>query len=506
MDLGSMFEFAVGRHPFGVALVEGGHSYTFLALNQEVNRVASSLRKLGIGRRDRVMVLLKNRRQTVCLFWAIQKLGAIFTPVNYHMSIQDIQHCVYDVEPKVIVFEAVAEAAVRKLRLEETPIFISLEPDDGDISYDELVHSGEDTFDAVPVDDDEIAIMLYTSGTSGVPKGVPRSHKNEYASTLAHIIQNHYDPFDSTLGIMPLYHTMGVHSLLAMTFLNAKFVVAQDVRDESVPEILCREKITCLYMIPTMYRDLLANHRIENYDLSHLQKIAYAGAPMPEALVSDCFRALHPQRFVNHYGSTEIHTLTTCAYLHRKPGSAGKPGINQWIRLMSLDPDATVNDGVKRGEVGQVIAHLGSAEAFKGYWNRPEVTRQVIQDDWYLTGDLGVFDDEGDLFVVGRVDEMVISGLERVSPAKVEEVLSGHPDVLEVAVVGEQDEHLGQIVVAYVVPRCEQLSPLELDRYCKQSGRLSTFERPRKHVFVEHLPRSATGKVMRRALLSTREK
>ncbi|MCL6632517.1 MAG: acyl--CoA ligase, partial [Alicyclobacillus herbarius] len=389
MDLGRMFEFAVGRHPSGIALVEAGYAITFLALHQEVNRLASSLQKLGIGRRDRVMVLLKNRRQTVCLFWAIQKLGAIFIPVNYHMSVEDIQHCVYDAEPKVIVFEPATHAAIRKLKLEEKPIFIGLAPDDGDISYDELVHNGSDTFAAVPVADDDIAIMLYTSGTSDVPKGVPRSHKNEYAATLAHIIQNHYDPFDSMLGVMPLYHTMGVHSLLAMTFLNAKFVVVQDLGDESVVETLAREKITCLYMMPTMYRELLHERRIEDFDLSQLQKIGYAGAPMPESLIADCFRVFRPRLFVNHYGSTEIHTFTTCAYLDRKPGCAGKPGINQFIRLMPLHQNATVNDQVQCGEVGQVMAHMGSAEAFKGLGITGEIVGKEFQGD--RAAEFGVF-------------------------------------------------------------------------------------------------------------------
>jgi 2-furoate---CoA ligase len=499
MDLARMFEFAVGRCPHGVALVEGEREFTFVDLNQEVNRLANSLRKLGIGRKDRVMVLLKNRRQTVCSFWAIQKLGAIFTPVNYHMSVKDIQHCIYDIEPKAIFFESSTRASIGKLKLDDRPILISLDQNDGDITYDELIRNGRDDFEPAIVDDSDIAMILYTSGTSGVPKGVPRSHKNEYSSTLAHIIHNHYDTCDSMLGVMPLYHTMGVHSLVAMALLNAKYVVIQDFDPELILQALTREKITCLYMMPTMYHELVRHRRIEDYDLSSLKKIGYAGAPMSDALTEDCFRTLKPQLFVNHYGSTEIHTYTTCSYLDKKPGCAGKPGINQLLRLVALNSDS-VEAEVERGQVGQVVAHINSAEAFKGYWNRPEVTRDVIKGDWYLTGDLGVLDEDGDLYVVGRVDEMVISGLQHVSPSKVEAILCTHPKILEAAVVGEKDERWGQIVSAYVVSRDDTLTPQELDRYCKLNGNLSNFERPRKYVFLKNLPKTPNGKILRKEL------
>lgn len=501
MDLGTLFEFAARRCPGHVALVEGDKQYTFSALNQEVNRLATSLLRLGVGRRDRVMVLLKNRIETVCIFWAVQKLGAIFTPVNYRMSAKDMYYCIGDVEPKVIFYEKLSGDLVFRSRIKIMPLLISVDNEDGDVMYSELISRGSCNFEMNPHADEDIAIMLYTSGTTGDPKGVPRSHKNEYASSVAHIIQNGYQRHESMFGAMPLHHTMGMRSLITMCILNGKYVITPDFDAAVVLDLLSKERITCLYMIPTMYHQLLkSKHQVDTMDMSSLRKMGYAGSPMSEALIQECRHFFHPDLFVNHYGSTEVYTFTTCSNPQEKPGCAGKPGINQNIRLVAPGINSAPDDVVHPGDIGEVIVHASSDEAFKGYWNRPDLTRQVIRDGWYFTGDLGYLDDDGDLFIVGRVDDMVISGGEHVSPFEVEKALCTSPQVEEVAVIGEQDEHLGQIVVAYVVPASKTLSIQELDSFCKSHTELPAYARPRKYVFIDQLPKGPTGKVLRRAL------
>ncbi|EST53430.1 4-chlorobenzoate--CoA ligase [Brevibacillus panacihumi W25] len=504
MNLGTVFECAISRYPDRVALVENEVRYTFAQLNEEVNRLATSLMKLGVARRDRVMVLLKNRREAVCVFWATQKLGAIFTPINMRLSPEDTQYCISDSEPKAVIFESSSRRAVMSAKFSDRPVFIGVDHGEGDVSYDELVQRGTSSFESAVFDEEEIALMLYTSGTTGFPKGVPRSHKNEYASTIAHIIQNAYEPFENTLGAMPLYHTMGIHSLLSMCMLNGKYVIPVQSDPVSMLSLLEKEKITCLYMIPRLYHELLENGNKADYDLSALQKIGYAGAPMSEALTQKCFSFFKPKHFVNHYGSTEIYTFTTCSALDKKPGCAGKPGFHQRMRLIVPDPSggATPQDVVPSGQIGEIIIHAGSDEAFKGYWNRPDATRKAIRHDWYYTGDLGVLDDEGDLYIVGRIDEMLISGGENISPVEIEEVLSSHPKVAEAVVIGEEDDRWGQIVVACIVPQEPDagLTVQELDQYCKQHAKLSNSKRPRKYLFVDELPRNASGKILRREL------
>ncbi|MDQ0246266.1 2-furoate---CoA ligase [Bacillus fengqiuensis] len=503
MNLDTLLDFAVERYPNHIALVQDQKSYTYVQLQKEVEKVAASLQRLGIQKQERVAVILKNRIENVMVYWALQKLGAIYTPLNHRLSTKEVEYCVNDAEAKAVVYELASQRAVLGANFTEKPILIGVEDNDGvDISYPELVDRSPGSYEKPSLDENDISIMLYTSGTTGRPKGVPRTHRNEYASAMAHIVQNQYQLWESTLGVMPLYHTMGVRSMLSMAFLNGKFALLPDFDSGDALEIVHREKISSLYLIPTLYHDMLTHPDFHNYDLSSLEKIGYAGAAMTTALVNQCVELLKPKVFVNHYGSTEVYTFTICPDVSKKPGSAGKPGLHQNIRVVKADPDgnSTADDIVGKEEVGEIIANLDSIEAFKGYWNRPDATSKAIRDGWYFTGDIGLIDEDGDLFVVGRVDDMIISGGENIHPLEVEDCLTQHPKVLEATVIGEQDDRWGQIVSAYIVSKGEAVTAQELDEFCKNYPNMSNFKRPRKYTFVKEIPKSPVGKILRRKL------
>ncbi|MFJ8268281.1 class I adenylate-forming enzyme family protein [Peribacillus asahii] len=502
LNLYKMFLFAAERLPDQQALVQGDRRYTYFQLEKEINRVASALHKLGLKPHDRVVVMLKNRIETVVVFWAIQRLGAVFTPVNLRLSADDILYCVNDLEAKFIVFEEAAKHLLMKQKFNERPLFISLEEGIGDIHYGELLTSGTAEAPIPPVSDDDLAGILYTSATSGKPKGVPRTHKNEYSSTMAHIIQCGYRMHDRTLGIPALSHTIGLRSLLAMTLLNGVYVPLRDFDSEKALRVIAKEKISCLFLTPTLYHDLVFHPMAESTDFSEIHSIVYSAAPMPEEVIQRCEELMRPHYFVNHYGSTEIFTFASFPDVRKKQGCAGKPGINQRIRLMELDREGkgtrTLVTG--RGEMGEILVDMSSAEAFKGYWNRPDATRKAIKEGWYLTGDVGFIDDDGDLHVVGRVDDMILSGGENIYPQEVEKVLSEHPDVREAAVIGEDDKRWGQSVTAFIVPRGAKLTPQALDQFCKSHKQLPGYKRPRKYVFISEVPRNSAGKILRREL------
>lgn len=503
MNLLTLFEFAVERHPNRLAVVEGDRRYTYRQYHNEVEKVAASLQKIGIKQHDRVMILLKNRLENTVIYWALQKIGAIYTPINFRLSVKEVEYCVNDAEAAAVVYESVSQESVLKANLHQKPILIGFgEVEGADIYYDELVERSPGSLEKPTIDDNDIALMLYTSGTTGKPKGVPRTHKNEYSAALAHIIQNQYQDGESTLGTMPLYHTMGMRSLLSIMFLNGKYVILPDFDAKEALELIEREEITCLYLVPTLYHDMLNHAEFHHFDLSKLKKIGYAGASMTTALTEKCIEMLKPEVFVNHFGSTEIYTFTINHNVKEKPGCAGKPGFHQSIRIVKADPDgnATPEDVVEKGELGEIIVNIESPESFKGYWNRPDATKKAIRDGWYFTGDLGKLDEDGDLYVVGRVDDMIISGGENIHPLEVEDVLAKHPKVHEVAVIGEEDERWGQVVSAYVVPKDPSLTIQELDDYCKNNTKLSNFKRPRKYVFIQEVPKSAVGKILRRKL------
>jgi 2-furoate---CoA ligase len=223
---------------------------------------------------------------------------------------------------------------------------------------------------------------------------------------------------------------------------------------------------------------------------------------MTGVLVERCVEAFAPEAFVNHYGSTEIYTFTIHGDQRAKPGCAGRAALNARIRLVEPLPGASPEAEVAPGEVGQVACSLSSDEAFAGYWHRPDADERQIRDGWYFPGDLGQLDADGDLYLVGRIDDMIVSGGENVHPLEIEEWLVRYPGVEEAAVVGEPDERLGQRVVAYVVGT-GALSAAALDAHCLASPTLARFKRPRDYRFVDALPKSASGKLLRRMLRTT---
>jgi 2-furoate---CoA ligase len=504
MNLGDYFEAAVQRTPGVLALVDNQVRWTYADLAQEAERVAHGLWLIGLRPGDRVMVLLRNRREHVVIFWACQQLGLVYVPVSYHFAPNDIEYCIEDAEPEVLFFDDASEATITMLseRRKLPGAVYSIEGKDQPPckSYNRLRMQEKPQRPHIVPHDEAIAVMLYSSGATGRPKGIPRSHTNEISSTIAHIIQNAYSFGESTVAISSFYHTMGLRMLLAMALLSGKLVLAPEEHTRAYGTLIEQEGISCLYAFPSVYHDLLAV--ADEYDFRSIKKIAYAGAPMSQTLIGQCIEHFVGDRFVNHFGSTEIYTYTACSWLARKPMCAGKAGIHTQIRIVVPMNAATVtpDEQVGPGEVGELIVRLNSPEAFRGYWNRPDLTAKAIRDGWFFTGDLVRMDDEGDLWVMGRVDDMVISSGEKVYPTEVETVLRTHPKIKEVAVLGIPDKRVGQLLTAFVVPADPSLTIEELDQFCVTNPDLADFKRPAKFILLDALPRHG-GKLLRRELV-----
>jgi 2-furoate---CoA ligase len=356
---------------------------------------------------------------------------------------------------------------------------------------------------AVAVAESDVSIMLYTSGTTGRPKGVPRTHRNERSAALAHIIQSGNSLGDRTLGVMPLYHTMGVRSMIAMALLNGCLVCVPDWSPAIAAAAIAAERVNALYLVPTLYHDLLALPGFDAHDISTVRKLGYAGAPMSTTLSERLVARFRPDVFVNHLGSTEVYTHTICDRVMNKPTCAGRAGVFGRVRVVRPDPDrqGSPDELVQRGETGELIVSLESPEAFVGYWRRPDADARALRGGWYFTGDLVYEDADGDIYTVGRVDDMIISAGENIYPIEVEDVLLRHPSVAEACVVGMPDDRLGQAVTAFIVGRGEAPSAEALDAFCRGADGFAAFKRPRRYEFVEALPKSATGKLLRRVLL-----
>ncbi len=499
LDLGRSFLASVERSPRATALVDGDLRLSYADWLPRIAAVAGGLSDLGLRRGDHLLVAMQNRWQMATLHWACQLLGVIVTPLNWRAKPDELDYCAVDAQARAVAYDASsANAVAGSAACKAIPRISTDNASNGEIPFESLL-SANAPKQLLQADAEDWSVMLYTSGTTGKPKGVPRRHRAERAAAVAHVAQNLYSVGERTLGVMPLYHTMGVRSLLSMALVNGCFVCMPRFEAGEALQIIARERISNLYLVPTLYHDLLAHETFRDADISSVRRLGFAGAPMSEDLLRRLDGAFRPDLFVNHYGSSEIYTFTIHPAAAEKPGSAGKAGLNARLRVVTLNAQ-TVDELAATGEEGQIIADLSGDEAFEGYWQRPDADAKSIRQGWYFTGDTGYFDQDGDLFVTGRMDDMIISGGENISPVEIESVLSLHNAVDEVAVAGLTDQRWGQKVVAFV-KRKSAVDAQALDEFCK-SSELLNFKRPREYVFVRDIPKSPVGKILRRKLVA----
>jgi 2-furoate---CoA ligase len=501
VTLAELLDRAVLRYPAAEAVVDGRTRLTYAALGERTAALAEGFRRLGVMPGDRVMIALRNRVEHVLAFWALQRIAAVAVPINFRLAAAEMAYVLADCEARLVLVEPASAAAVADAARDRRIPSIGVGDVAADLRFSDVAAAPAAAPPAAPSEAD-LSLLLYTSGTTGRPKGVPRTHRNQTAGALAHVIQCGYEWTERTLGVMPLYHTMGIHALTSLAAVNGCFVCQPRFDAARALELIAAERITALYLIPTLYYDLVHAPALATTDVSSVRKLAFAGAPMLAPLAEACVKTFAPRIFVNHYGSTEIYTFSVRPDVHLKPGCAGRPGIHSTLRVVaaSLERRVGPDEVVPAGEKGEIIARLDSDEAFAGYWRRPDADARAIRDGWYFTGDMGWFDAEGELWVAGRVDDMIISGGENIHPVEVEEVLARHPDVRDVAVVGEPDERWGERVVAFVVPASPAASAEALDAWCRDGDALARFKRPRRIVFVDEIPKTPSGKVLRRLL------
>jgi 2-furoate---CoA ligase len=499
LDLGLSFLGSVARDPDALAIADGELRLTYTQWYRQISALVKGFDDLGLKAGDHLVTVLQNRIEAATLHWACQFAGIVITPVNWRSTASELDFYVDNAEAKAVVYEDASAAAVAaSIAAQRLPrIALDAAPQPA-LAFGAL--AAQAAPDATPrVTADAWSVMLYTSGTTARPKGVPRRQSAERAAAIAHVAQNLYRHGERTLGVMPLYHTMGVRSLLAMSLIGGAFICLRRFDVAAALRLIAAERVSNLYLVPTLYHDLVHHPLLETGDVSSVRKLGFAGAPMTDGLLKTLQAAFKPELFVNHYGSSEVYTFTIDQNAPAKPGSAGRAGINQIVRVFKLGAK-TVDEVAGTGEEGEIAALLAGDESFEGYWRRPDADAKALRQGWYFTGDTGFVDADGDLFVTGRVDDMIITGGENVSPVEIESCLSLHAAVSEVAVVGLPDERWGKIVAAFVKPRAT-VDADALDAFCRSSG-LAGFKRPRRYIFVADIPKSPVGKLLRRKLVA----
>ena len=492
-----------------------GRRWTYRQLNAEANRLANALRADGVGKNDVVMFTLLNSPEFVFCYLAAHKVGAIACPVNYRQGAGEIALVIDDSKPKAFFYDSeFAELSGQALELcRNKPLVqvvvntkVTIDTPAGQHSYRDYVADQPDT--DPPIDFDphiyDETTRLYTSGTTGCPKGVPVNNINEVLS--AHDVMMHFPmgPTDRTLNMTPWFHRGGIHSggPCPTLYAGGEVVILRDFAPRRCLEYAERYKITFLIGVPTIIAMLARMQERIHADLSSLKGIVTMGAPFEKTACEKYMKLLTPNIF-NGYGTTESfwNTFLRPFDLPEMAGSAGRSCTDDDVRVVAVhedgsrtEPEETVpRDGETRGEI---IISSPAKSAFCYYNNEP-MTRTKFYKGWLYTGDMGTWDEGEFITVSGRKDDMIVSAGENIYPAQIEEILNAHPKVVESAVIGVPDKLRGEVVTAYVIPADDSLTVDELKRYCQQQPTLSSYKWPRNYHLVQELPHTATGKLMR---------
>ncbi len=502
-SVGDTLSLTAEKYPERTALVypRKDQSWTYREFDDRVNQLANALSERGVERGDRVSTLLFNTSEMVLTMYAASKLGAVFNPLNFRLPAGEVTYILNDAESSVLVYEDAVAEVVEAARddLETVEEFVHVDDPNVDTYFDDLIEDQSTAEPNVDVSEDDDYIVMYTSGTTGRPKGVVHAHRDMIEHSMSVLVDQQLTRDDVGLSAAPLYHSAELHVfLIPRIHVGAATIVQHAFNPEETLSLLAEHDVTVLFGAPTMWLAMLQENP-ESYDLSALRLGGYGGASMAPTTIRD----IHEQigcDLLQYYGMTELGPAVTVLYPDEqleKAGSAGIPILNHDVRIARLDEDGNAlapDEEAPPGTVGEIIVQ-GSA-LMREYWNSPEKTEAAVRNGWYYSGDLGYADEDGYVWVKDRADDMIISGGENIYPREVEDTLLEHAEVIEAAVVGDPDGEWGEKVVAYVAAESGTTAET-LDSFLLQHDDLAEFKRPREYVFVDKLPKTPSGKIQK---------
>jgi acyl-CoA synthetase (AMP-forming)/AMP-acid ligase II len=468
--------------------------------------------KLGVEKGDRVGMLQVNCNQYLETYYATAKLGAIFVPLNFRAKTDELAYMIDNAEIKVLFVGSRYLEMIDPMlaQLVDVKHLISIDSNGGRrFYYEDLINSASSDEVYYEIGDNDITILMYTSGTTGRPKGVPLRHNAFVTYVLENVDPASPDIEERNLLTVPLYHVAGIQAMLAAIYGGRTLVMMRQFEVKEWLETIQKEKATRAMLVPTMLKRVIDDTDFDKYNLSSLKVITYGAAPMPFEVINKVIKVMPWVRFINAFGQTETaSTITTLGpedhiiegteeekekKLKRLSSSIGKPLPDVEIKIIDEGGKTIPPFGV-----GEILAR--GPRIMTGYWRDEEKTSQVMtQDGWLRTGDMGYMDEEGYIYLTGRADDMIIRGGENISPEEVEDILHSHPKIEEAAVIGVSDPEWGQEPRAVVVlKKGEAATSEEIVEYCR--SRLAGFKRPRSVFFIDSLPRNPMGKVMRKKL------
>lgn len=470
------------------ALVFGDHSWSFNDLDRAADRIAGHFAAMGLRQGDRIAAYGRNSDGYFVAWLACVRGGFVHVPVNYALTGEELSYIVRQSGARMVMTMPALAGNLAGIAIEHTVLF------------DDLVHVARDpgapSGPEPDLEDDSLAQIVYTSGTTAAPKGAMMTHRAMLSQYYSCIHNMEYAANDQALAALPLYHTAQTHAFtMPQLLVGARTVLIEAPDPATVLRLIEAERITSFFAPPTVWISLLRHPDFATRDLTSLRNVYYGASIMPVPIQQELIQRLPSARPFNAYGQTEIAPVATILRPEEhaaRPASCGRPVLNVETRV--VDPD--MND-VPPGTHGEIVHR--SPQLLLGYWDKPEETEEAFRGGWFHSGDVGYFDDEGYLYIVDRIRDVINTGGVLVASREVEEVLFTHPAVSEVAVVGLPDDKWIEAVVAFVVMRPGQ-SVDERELVAHARAHLAPFKLPKRVVFVDSLPKNTAGKLLKREL------
>ncbi|KPH01488.1 fatty-acid--CoA ligase [Pseudomonas sp. RIT-PI-q] len=493
------------QNPEHMATIFGERRQTYRQFGDRVARLAGALQNLGMAPGDRVGMLALNSDRYLEYIMGVWWGGGVLNPVNIRWSVPEIVYSLDDCATGILIVDEHFAALADGIRatVHRVPVFIYAgegEVPAGMLGFEPLIA------DAVPVEDagrggDDLACIMYTGGTTGFPKGVMQSHLNLWSACMPRMVDMPPVRNGRLLHVAPLFHVAGMARALIQFLAGETHVLVPSFDAEGLLQIIEGEQITETLLVPTMILALLAHPDFDRYDLSSLKRLTYGASPSASEMVEQVLARL-PQIELSHsYGLTEACPVVSSNLPWNHTQQARQSGLSRSVGRGGLGVNVKIVDPqgneVPRGTVGEIIVR--GPNIMQGYWNKPEETAKALRNGWLYTGDGAYMDEQGYLFIVDRLKDMIVSGGENIYSAEVENILARHPAVAMAAVIGIPHEQWGEAVHAVVVRKPgAHVDEQQLRRYCRQF--IAGYKCPKSIEFRDALPLSAAGKVLKRQL------
>jgi len=494
-----------------IGVVDGDREYTYRAFAERTHRLANALRLLGVESGDRVSFITYNTHHLLEAYYGVLEAGAVLNPINIRLAPPEIAYILDHAASRVVAFHADFRPLVESIapQLARRPAFVVLDGEAGGIAdheYEALLASGSPEPLHPAIDENAMAELFYTSGTTGLPKGVAMTHRELYLHSLAAQLGLGFTEDDVVLHVVPLFHVNGWGTPHFLTMIGGRHVMLRRFEPGALMELVARQRVTRLLAVPSIFTALLNHRDRSRYDMSSLREVIVGGSPASPALIRALETELGVKAIVG-YGLTETSPIITLAQPRTALTAAEPPerrterqAMTGWaipgvrIRVVDSDGREVRADGE---QIGEIVVRGNTV--MDGYYRDPEATAVAIRDGWLHTGDMATIDGAGYLLIKDRSKDIIISAGENISSVEIEVALAAHPAVLECAVIAAPDGARGEVPVALVVLKPEaSASAKELRTWCR--SRLAVFKVPREIQFRDSLPKGGTGKILKAEL------